>query len=64
MYLKHAGLPLANSLTNESAQVEIVVLNLRSSSKMAELSVRTTTNARDQKWRGQRGRTITEPSLF
>ena len=31
---------------------------------MTELSVRATTNARDQKWRRQRARTIIELRLF
>ena len=32
--------------------------------KMAELSVKTTTNAHDQKWRQQQVRTIIELSCF
>ena len=32
--------------------------------KLAELSVRVTTNARDRKWRQQRARTVIELRLF
>ena len=62
MYLQDTGLPLANSLMKSNAQVEIAVFKVRA--KMAELSVRTTTNTHNQKWRRQQARTLIELRLF